>query len=857
MPGLSKVIVLDPDVRASRQVQLGFEREGVPTAAIPADAATLDFPVDLPGDDTGLVVVGGVDGQGLELVRRTRALLNDRQIDAPIVFAGRGVERNDATAAGADEVVLQPAYLRDVVTIGRMLRGVPASKRAHLVGNLADITGVFPLVRALATTGRSATLTLVRGLRRGEIRFYHGEVTSAQVGMIHGQAALHQLLLWTDARFDYYHEDIVRRQQIPLTPEELFADAERFLEGVRDSSGGLSPSMVLEPDALRVQSFGKQIPTEVYGVLRMFDGHRVLADVLEDSAYRVFETLRVSQRAVEVGLLRVVNKASPRATWRAILAIEEWLVGSETRESTVDSGPVRTPGSGPTARDPGLTTPRDPKGQKDPKDPKEKSSRKPRRKKKRRINTPPASPDGSTPPKQEIDWGALVPRIVGAEVGPLSGVVPAAHVSGEIVAATPAVADKKPHAQPKVVFDEAAEIARHAEAKAKARANAERAAEVQARADAERAAAEAHAKADAERAAAEAHAKAAAERAAAEAHAKADAERAEVQARAKADAERAAAEAGGNADIQATETAAHAHAPGVAQATASSSSGPAHVVDDLLLDDTMPERRFALDQPGEDTPPSAAPEPPSVLVDETLAGAVVVDTSLAGDASGATTTRIIAAPSAATTETPAPLGDALASATPSIAAAGASPQAVMDEPSDGVIREHITTAETAPVKRRRMPTDPPDDDRPEDAVGEITTPRARLATERPQDEPSILVSDLAVVHAAVTAIASEQAMAPAPANAASPAHDALVSSARSDAVAFSEIEEAFFRAGHEREAAHVTAAPVVESFDDLDEGYRPVGFWDRLRGKAAEPAAKPTPPKAQDDAPPDPKPDPK
>src|SRR5512140_1076434 len=103
MPGRSKVIVLDPDVRASRQVQLGFEREGVPTAAIPADAATLDFPFDLPGDDTGLVVVGGVDGQGLELVRRTRALLDDRQIDAPIVFAGRGVERSDATAAGADE----------------------------------------------------------------------------------------------------------------------------------------------------------------------------------------------------------------------------------------------------------------------------------------------------------------------------------------------------------------------------------------------------------------------------------------------------------------------------------------------------------------------------------------------------------------------------------------------------------------------------------------------------------------------------------------------------------------------------------------------------------------------------------
>ena len=33
--------------------------------------------------------------------------------------------------------------------------------------------------------------------------------------------------------------------------------------------------------------------------------------------------------------------------------------------------------------------------------------------------------------KPEIDWGALVPRVVGAEVGPLSGVVPP-RTAGEI-----------------------------------------------------------------------------------------------------------------------------------------------------------------------------------------------------------------------------------------------------------------------------------------------------------------------------------------------------------------------------------------------------------------------------------------
>jgi hypothetical protein len=66
-------------------------------------------------------------------------------------------------------------------------------------------------------------------------------------------------------------------------------------------------------------------------------------------------------------------------------------------------------------------------------------------------------------------------------------------------------------------------------------------------------------------------------------------------------------------------------------------------------------------------------------------------------------------------------------------------------------------------------------------------------------------------------------------------------------VAFNDIEEAFFRAGHEKEAVvAAAAAPPPESFDDLDEGYRPVGFWDRLRGRSPRRRRKSTPPSKPD-----------
>src|SRR5450432_3036982 len=85
--GPSKVVVLDPDARACRQVLLGFAREGIATVApaIPADLATLQLGLT-NGDAPGLALVGGTDPN---LVRRARELLIAGNADVPIVATGR------------------------------------------------------------------------------------------------------------------------------------------------------------------------------------------------------------------------------------------------------------------------------------------------------------------------------------------------------------------------------------------------------------------------------------------------------------------------------------------------------------------------------------------------------------------------------------------------------------------------------------------------------------------------------------------------------------------------------------------------------------------------------------------------
>ncbi|MBA3458103.1 MAG: hypothetical protein H0T42_33785 [Deltaproteobacteria bacterium] len=166
-----------------------------------------------------------------------------------------------------------------------------------------------------------------------------------------------------------------------------------------------------------------------------------------------------------------------------------------------------------------------------------------------------------------------------------------------------------------------------------------------------------------------------------------------------------------------------------------------------------------------------------------------------------------------------------------------SPIASTDDASDGVV-QRISTMESLPVPRPPPPpTEIPHDDRPEAKTGEISQGRSTRQTAEPESsEPSILVTDLAAAHSAVAAAAIAQVAVPPTADIASPSRELAVSDVRKDAVAFSEAEEAFFRAGTEKAPSSKAAVTApVDTFDDLDEGYQPVGFWDRLRGKKKKP----------------------
>ncbi len=411
MSGLTRLVISETCELTRAGVRYAFEREGI-------DVATADSAEEVGGlladGERQLVIVGNRESEdaGISLVSALRG--NGASTEkVSLLYLGDGQRRADALAAGATQFLERPAYARDVVTLARLI----ANRKVHTriptyVGDLGELCGMYYVLRALSASRWRGVLTLVRGLRRGELRFYDGEVTSAQVGVLHGLAALHQLLLWTEARIELRVEDVVRRRQIPLSQAEVLVDAARFLGEIRTAAAGMAPAGVYE----QVPRKGDDLPARVTPVLRLFDGARTLADVVEDSPYRVFETLRASAKLLELGVIHETVSTSPHSAARAVLAIEEWLVGSEpvgvpptlAREGSERLGPE--PGEPASPPPEGVAT---------------EATRRARRE-----SQPPA--DGAPSSASSTDWAELLPVAMASELPGYAAVVPSVKAAGEI-----------------------------------------------------------------------------------------------------------------------------------------------------------------------------------------------------------------------------------------------------------------------------------------------------------------------------------------------------------------------------------------------------------------------------------------
>ncbi len=304
----SSLFVVDADARSLETLTFGFEREGCKVTGT-SDLKRATLLVRSAGAEVAVVSLREPEPSSLEVVSSLREIAKD----LPIVVLGPQGSKADALRAGAADFLTLPTYLRDVIGVGKL--SALGSKAGHapdaegsseLQTRLSEHYGLFYLLRAMASSERSGILALTRGNRRAELRIHEGTVVSASVGAMQGLPALHHLLLWEEAALTLTRRAIPKRSQLHLSAQEILDECERFLRDFAHAARDLGSPRTLyaaagEPTA---ELRGLQ-PSQVTPLLRLFDGRRVLADVIEESPFRIFDTVRMIRRLRDGGMLVV------------------------------------------------------------------------------------------------------------------------------------------------------------------------------------------------------------------------------------------------------------------------------------------------------------------------------------------------------------------------------------------------------------------------------------------------------------------------------------------------------------------------------------------------------------------------
>jgi len=290
----SSLILVDSDLHGLETLTYGFEREGCKvTRTSDLSRAVQLSRTGSPG--LAVVMLREPTQPALDVI----AGLHGAHRTMPILALGDATLQTAARAAGASDFLRTPTYIRDVVNAGKL-----NSYGDDGEGLLSEYHGLFYLLRAMSAVSRSCVLRLSRGPRRAEIRFKDGKVVSATVRALQNLPALHHVLLWEEAKVSIAAVTVAKPSQFPLSSQEILDECERFLRDFAHAARDLGPpNTIYQPVPEPRPAVAGMQPNQMAPLLKLFDGKHGLADVVEESPFRIFDTIRMIRRLVEGGVL--------------------------------------------------------------------------------------------------------------------------------------------------------------------------------------------------------------------------------------------------------------------------------------------------------------------------------------------------------------------------------------------------------------------------------------------------------------------------------------------------------------------------------------------------------------------------
>jgi CheY-like chemotaxis protein len=256
-------------------------------------------------DGPDLVIAEASDPDALAFCRLVKQT-GDRLPPAVVLISDPGIEsKTRGLEAGADDFVVKPIYVQEVVARARALlqrrererlelsayapaapvdgAEAPASVTEHFISDIGDVP-LVDLLRAISAHQKSGVAVITAaGGARGEIFFRQGNVVDAEVGRLSGRDAIYRLFCWSSGRLEIEWKSIRRKDTIEMRPHDLLMEALRRVDEWRRLLAGLPPlDTIFEVDYRVLAERLADIPDEVNRILRLFDGMRTFLQVIDD-----------------------------------------------------------------------------------------------------------------------------------------------------------------------------------------------------------------------------------------------------------------------------------------------------------------------------------------------------------------------------------------------------------------------------------------------------------------------------------------------------------------------------------------------------------------------------------------------
>ncbi len=261
---------------------------------------------------------------GYELVRRLKD--DSEYASIPVVFltSQRSIEdKIRGLELGVEDYLTKPIFVRELIarvnlllarrTQERMATSMPMSARTRLSGSLADM-GVVDILQTFEVSRKSGVARITDGRREARVYFRDGKVVDAELGRLRGEEAVYRALIWNAGDFEVEFRPVQNEDVIPTSTQGLLMEGMRRVDEWGRLLEQLPPlATIFDIDHEQLVERLNEIPDELNGIIRLFDGKRTLLDVVDDSPFEDLSTLATVTKLFFEGLLVIGETQLPHS----------------------------------------------------------------------------------------------------------------------------------------------------------------------------------------------------------------------------------------------------------------------------------------------------------------------------------------------------------------------------------------------------------------------------------------------------------------------------------------------------------------------------------------------------------------